>query len=582
MRKYLVIVIFLAFPLIFFTQEAPDFIWAVKAGGTGSESGSAVAVDSLGNPFITGTYNSTIFFGELEIPPVYMGDIFIAKMDRWGNYLWAKGSGTTESEISTGIDVDFIGNSAIATQWGSFMALVRKYDTLGNFITCFGFGEYTSTAQATDLYKDNSGNIYFTGRFAGTVDIGGTELTSSGSSMDVFIVKIDSGNNVLWARGAGGDSLDYCNSIAVDRFGCSYIAGYFSGSANFGSTQLVSQGGYDAFIAKLDPNGNFLWATSAGGTGNNSSFGIAVDYFGRVYVTGCFESTAWFGGLQLASSGEQDIFVAMLNSSGNFHWAVKAGGSNSDVALDIASVNWGSAYISGYFTGTADFGSNQLVSEGESDIFISKIDKNGNFLWCLKAGGSGSDSAGGIALSCSGSPYITGGFESTAWFGDHPLTSGGQKDIFTARLSSDTDIIATYRFFNTIRGGHLYTISDIERDYIINDLPHYNYEGPKYSVHTGQAEGTVPVYRFFNNVKGGHLYTISEAERDSLMGMPQWNYEGIKFYVFTTQASDTVPVYRFFNNARGGHLYTISEAERDSLMGMPQWNYEGIKFYVYP
>ncbi len=142
--------------------------------------------------------------------------------------------------------------------------------------------------------------------------------------------------------------------------------------------------------------------------------------------------------------------------------------------------------------------------------------------------------------------------------------------------------VPVFRFFNTARGGHLYTISETERDYIIENLPQWTYEGIKFAVYENQASGSTAAYRFFNTRTGIHIYTISETERDAIMELPQWNYEGIKFYVHENHAENTIPVYRFFNHVRGGHLYTVSETERDAVMQLPQWTYEGIPFYVFP
>ncbi len=138
-----------------------------------------------------------------------------------------------------------------------------------------------------------------------------------------------------------------------------------------------------------------------------------------------------------------------------------------------------------------------------------------------------------------------------------------------------------FRFFNTVRGGHLYTISNDERDSVMQ-LPQWNYEGISFEVFETQEPATVAVYRFFNTNTGIHLYTISEDERDAVMQLPQWNYEGSKFWVYSTQYPGSIPVFRFFNHSRGGHLYTVSEYERDNVMQLPQWNYEGICFYVLP
>ena len=141
-----------------------------------------------------------------------------------------------------------------------------------------------------------------------------------------------------------------------------------------------------------------------------------------------------------------------------------------------------------------------------------------------------------------------------------------------------------YRFFNTNTGGHLYTISQVERDYIIDNMPNYDYEGIKFYVYKNEHANTVACYRFLNTNTGIHLYTISTVERDYIINnMPNYNYEGVKFYVHKNQAAETTSVYRFFNTNTGGHLYTISDVERDYIMNnLPHYNYEGIKFYVYP
>ena len=117
----------------------------------------------------------------------------------------------------------------------------------------------------------------------------------------------------FWAKKAGGTSNESGKSIAVDDNGNSYVTGYFYGSATFGTTTLTSSGDYDIFVAKLDSNGNWLWAKQAGGTSSDYTNDIAVDANGNIYVTGeIFEESAIFGTTTLNSSGFIDIFVAKL------------------------------------------------------------------------------------------------------------------------------------------------------------------------------------------------------------------------------------------------------------------------------
>ncbi len=144
-----------------------------------------------------------------------------------------------------------------------------------------------------------------------------------------------------WAERAGGSSNDYGYGIAVDSSGNAFVTGYFRGSsADFGSTTLNSSGASDVFVAKLDSSGNWLWAERAGGSSADYGSGIAVDSSGNAYVTGFFRSpSADFGSTTLNSSGAYDVFVAKLDSSGNWLWAERAGGSsNEDYGRDRKSV----------------------------------------------------------------------------------------------------------------------------------------------------------------------------------------------------------------------------------------------------
>ena len=131
-----------------------------------------------------------------------------------------------------------------------------------------------------------------------------------------------------WAISAGGPGVDYGRGISVDSQGYSYVVGDFTGTAIFGSTSLTSEGGSrDIFIAKLDENGNYIWTISIGNTGEEQVFEISTDAQGSSYITGRFEETVIFGNTTLISNGSPDIFIAKLDTNGNFVWAKSAGSS---------------------------------------------------------------------------------------------------------------------------------------------------------------------------------------------------------------------------------------------------------------
>ena len=240
-----------------------------------------------------------------------------------------------------------------------------------------------------------------------------------------------SGQNVTVEGGKTGGS------------GNTFLTGSFSGSAAFGSITLQSTGQTDAFVAKLDPKGNVLWAEDLGSTASTDDDfgrGVALDSAGNVYVTGVFTGTAKFGPTPPVSVGGQDIFVAKLDTNGNILWAKGFGGQTSDQGQAITVDPSGNVYTTGNFSGIADFGGTVLTSLGLTNVFVTKQDANGNLLW-VKSFGNGTgnapdqgDSGFGIAVDNAGNVYATGIFSDTITFGSTTLTSHGETDGFFAKL----------------------------------------------------------------------------------------------------------------------------------------------------
>ncbi len=168
---------------------------------------------------------------------------------------------------------------------------------------------------------DNDGNSYVTGQFYDTVTFGSYSLTSSGL-YDIFVAKIDSTGTWLWATQAGGSNSDggweKGVGIIIDDSANCYVIGYFSDTATFGSYSLISSGFEDIFVAKINENGAWLWASQAGGSLEDGGEGISIDNDRNIYVTGSFKNTATFGSYSLISSGLHDIFVAKINENGTW------------------------------------------------------------------------------------------------------------------------------------------------------------------------------------------------------------------------------------------------------------------------
>lgn len=284
----------------------------------------------------------------------------------------------------------------------------------------------TSFDNGQSIAVDLFGNVYTCGNFEATADFdpgtGVYNLTSVGLT-DIFVCKHDSAGALIWAKSIGSIAFEEANSICVDLNGKVYITGAYSGSADFdpgvGVYNLVPTGGTydrDIFICKLDSLGMFVWAKSIGNaSGNDLGYSLLTDSIGNVYSTGTFYSTADFdtgvGVYNLtAGASSADAYICKMDSSGALIWAKNMGDKGRSIALD----KLGNVYTTGTFWGTADFnpgiGVYNLSSAGGQDIFISKLNSLGLFVWAKSFGGPANDNVYSIALDAFGYLYSTGSF----------------------------------------------------------------------------------------------------------------------------------------------------------------------------
>ncbi len=429
----------------------PSYAWTTQGGGSDSTEAYGVSALRDGSSIITGQFAGTAIFGATTlISNAGSNDAFTAKVNADGTYAWATKGGGTGTDYANGVSALPDGSSIITgyfkgtasfgtmtlTSGGSGDAFTAKVNADGTYAWATkGGGTRGDSAWGVSALPDGSSII--TGRFKGTAIFGTTTLIGSAMSDDTFTAKINADGTYAWATQAGGTRGDYASGVSALPDGSSIITGYFKGTASFGTMTLTSGGSGDAFTAKVNADGTYAWATKGGGTRGDSAWGVSALPDGSSIITGRFKGTAIFGTTTLTSGGSGDAFTAKVNADGTYAWATQAGGTGTDAAKGVSALPDGSSVITGYFNGTASFGTTTLTSGGSGDAFTAKVNADGTYAWATRAGGTGYSVANGVSALADGSSIITGYFSGTAIFETTTLTSAGSNNAFTARIATD-------------------------------------------------------------------------------------------------------------------------------------------------
>ncbi len=408
--------------------------WAHVFSNNSSFNRVVAAIDSVGNTYTIGVISS----GSIQ------------KRDPNGNEIWTK---TIAGIAGTSIEIDPIGNIIAAggftgspdfdpgsgiftlTSNGIYDAFVLKLDSNGDFLWAKQFGA-ANWDQIASIAVDGNGDIYTTGRFVFTVDFdpgpGIYNLDASNgttfNSSDIFVQKLDANGNFLWAHDFGANNYDRGNAVAIDANGDVYFAGYFLATVDFDpgpGVESVNGSQGDGYLLKLTTNGDFIWVKTISGSGSQNINAIVLDTNGMIYLAGsCSSSFTDFdpgpATYNPPSFGGADAFVEKLDSLGNFVWAHRFGGPGSDYTTAIDIDADGNVYTTGKFKDSMDInvgiGVLNLYSHGNDDVFIQKLNNNGDYLWSTQIGGSDNDIGHSIRIDQQNSIYTTGKFRDTADF----------------------------------------------------------------------------------------------------------------------------------------------------------------------
>jgi len=452
-----------------FVVQLGDTTSAPGGDNSGADFCNGVAVDSDGNIYCAGHTDGALGEGNGG-----SSDAFVMKLNSDGEIVWLTQLGDTTSavggdnsgfELCYGVAVDSSGNVYCAGQTNGALgegfggagadAFVMKLNSSGDLVWLTHLGDTTTAPGGSNsgedicqaVTVDDSGNVYCAGRTEGGMG------ETNGGNKDAFVLKLDSSGAIVWLTQLGdttgpGDNTQYddCLSVSVDSSGNVYCAGGTRGGLGEGHA-----GSLDAFVMKLNSDGEIVWLTQLGSatkafpgadhSGLENCTGVAVDGSGNVYCAGTTDGALG----ETNVSTERDMFVLKLNSSGAIVWLTQLGDTTSVVGGDNAGTDECAGVAvddSGnvYCAGRTDGGLGE-TNGGLRDLFVIKLDSSGAITWLTQLGdttsavggdNSGFDVCNGVAVDRSGNVYCAAGTNGA--LGE--AHGGGSSDAFVMKLNS--------------------------------------------------------------------------------------------------------------------------------------------------
>lgn len=385
---------------IFLAKYNPNgsVIWVKTIGSVGSDFVSKFFVDKIlidknNHIYISGHFsNPTLTIETITLTNSGSTSFFVAKYDNNGQMIWAKNS--SNSNLNGGfaaIDNDLNSYSIISAPT---VVTIEKRNETENLIwskTLTTTGTISSP-QLRDIYVNETG-VYLTGGFFGdSLTIGTYTLanTNTVNSNDMFVAKIDTSGNVLWAKNAIAATSDEGIAIKVDAYGNSYVLGNFAGGSSiiFDSISLTTNGNNDVFLVKYNSSGQVLWAKNAGGIYNDWINDLVLDPNGGAYIIGeTYSPSITFANTTLTNvdntGNNADIYILKYSTNGNEEWMKSVQALGSDNGMGVAISNTGEVYVTGAIEDmqgmTTNIGTTSLTHFGLDDFFLAKLSSTVGF-----------------------------------------------------------------------------------------------------------------------------------------------------------------------------------------------------------
>ena len=361
-------------------------------------------------------------------------------------HLWSQSHGGNGTDVAWSVATDAAGNVFITgfcwdganfggidlNTGGSYSVFVAKYNAAGVHQWSRAFFS-TINGTGNAIKVDGAGNVIVTGHFTGTIDFGGGPLVSAGAD-DIFLVKLNTDGVHQWSQRFGAAGDDYGLALAIDGSNNVFLAGYFNNIVNFGGVNYASAGLSDMFLAKYNSGGTHQWSRRFGGPANDAARGLAVDGSGNVFMTGTYLGSTDFGGGFLVPAGGVEIVLAKYSGVAGAHqWSKRFGSTTDDYGTSVAVNAAGHVFVTGWFSGTMNMGGANLPNIGLTDVFLARFDGAGTHQWSQRFGGFEDDGATGVTVEpVSSTVSMIGYFGGSTNFGGSAVSSFGESDIYIA------------------------------------------------------------------------------------------------------------------------------------------------------
>lgn len=425
-------------------------LWTKRAGGASTDLANCLWVDGQNNAYVTGSFSGKAKFHKTEISSLGGGDVFVTKYNSDGIPLWVRSFGGKADDFANAITSDPEGNlyiTGVYTDTAYFEGeplfakgpdvFVLKLSPKGQMVWVKSL-ETFGTAIPQAIAVTDQGGVYIGGLFSGQFNI---KTQRQMGQTDGFVSKLTWDGNYSWTKVFGGPGFDEVNVLRTDAWGRVIAAGVFDQTMVAEDQELAGLSSKSAFVIKLEATGNMLWANNF--TGLDAAVlinDVVCDLQGTAFITGKFSNEVQFGSYNLTSKGQSDLFVCAIGTKGQIDWASSLGGSEVEesIAMEL-SPDGKYLLVAGLFNKLLEYGKKTIPADFENQIFFSRWDLRGNLDLIRKQEFHSHFNCSGHRMDARGQLWICGSFTEKTSFGKTELVSAGEEDIFISRIS-DTKV----------------------------------------------------------------------------------------------------------------------------------------------